>query len=405
MPDGPLHGLRVVELSSFVASPLGGMTLARLGADVVRVDPPAGGPDRDRWPLSAEGRSLYWAGLNKGKRSVTVDLRSPEGRELVAGLIESGGDRGGIVLTNTRLRDGLTYEDLSARRPDLIHLRLLGRRDGGAAVDYTVNAAYGFPWLTGPEESTGPVNHVLPVWDVVAGMYLAVGLLAAERARARTGQGQRLEIALEDVALATAGDLGFLAEAQLNPAPRQRTGNDFYGDFGRDFATGDGRRLMVLCLTARHWNDLMEATGLGETVDALAKAFRADFAAAADRFRYRDALAGVLTPWFASRTVPEIDSALQGRTVLWSLYRSMAELAADDGRVLGEAPLMDRLDQPGIGPHLAPGSPLVFDGRQSPPEPSPELGEHTADVLGEVLGMGASRLAALRERGVVGGAA
>ena len=130
----PLEGMRVVELSSFVAVPLGGMTLAQLGADVIRVDQIGGGPDIDRWPLAPSGRSLYWAGLNKGKRSVTVDLRSPEGRELVADLVAESG----VVLTNAPQREGLTYEALRERRPDLIHVQLQGRRDGGNAVDYTV---------------------------------------------------------------------------------------------------------------------------------------------------------------------------------------------------------------------------------------------------------------------------
>src|SRR5690242_5231545 len=125
----PLAGLRVIELSSFVASPLGGMTLAQLGADVIRVDQIGGGPDIDRWPLAPSGRSLYWAGLNKGKRSLTADLRSAEGRALVARLAAEAG----VVLTNAPPRDGLTYEALRELRPDLIHVQLLGTRDGGNA--------------------------------------------------------------------------------------------------------------------------------------------------------------------------------------------------------------------------------------------------------------------------------
>ena len=106
----PLDGMRVVELSSFVATPLGGMTLAQLGADVIRVDQVGGGPDIDRWPLAASGRSLYWAGLNKGKRSVAADLRSPEGRAVVAALAAESG----VVLTNAPPRPGLAYDELKA---------------------------------------------------------------------------------------------------------------------------------------------------------------------------------------------------------------------------------------------------------------------------------------------------
>jgi len=397
-PSGlPLEGMRVIELSSFVASPLGGMTLAQLGADVIRVDQIGGGPDIDRWPLAPSGRSLYWAGLNKGKRSVTVDLRSAEGRGLVADLIAASG----IVLTNAPRRDGLTYEELRERRPDLIHVQLIGRRGGGNAVDYTVNAALGFPLVTGPEDHDGPVNHVLPAWDVACGLYLAVGLLAAERHRLRTGAGRRLEVALSDVALATAGNLGYLAEAQFGE-PRRRIGNDLFGDFGRDFATGDGRRVLVVTLTARHWRDLLVATGLGEVAEALERALGADFTKAADRYAYREALCGVLAPWFAARTCDQIAKAFEGTSVLWSRYRDFAELAADDGAALRAEPLMGELDQPGIGRHLAPGSPLVFDGVQRPPGPAPLLGQHTDEVLGEVLSLPEDALADLRARRVIG---
>jgi len=97
---GILGGLRVVEGSAFVAAPLGGMTLAQLGADVIRFDDMGGGLDQHRWPLAADGQSLFWAGLNKGKRSIRVDLRRPEGRELITSLITAPGDQGGLFLTN-----------------------------------------------------------------------------------------------------------------------------------------------------------------------------------------------------------------------------------------------------------------------------------------------------------------
>ncbi|WP_240507004.1 CoA transferase [Thermoactinospora rubra] len=362
MTAAPLAGMRIVELSSFVAAPLGGMTLARLGAEVIRVDPAGGGPDRRRWPLGPGGESLYWAGLNQGKRSVTVDLASPEGRARVADLaVECG-----VLLTNARPRPGLTYEELRRRREDLIYVQLQGRRDGSAAVDYTVNAAGGFAVLTGPAELERPVNHVVPVWDVLTGLYLALAVLAADR----RGGGAHVGVALEDVALATAGNLGLLAEAQLSRTPRPRIGNDLYGDFGRDFACADGARFMVVVLTERHWRDLVAVTGVGPAVEALEKALGADFRTGDDRYRHREVVAGLVAPWFAARTAREVEEALTAASVLWSRYRSFAELD------LAGHPLFNR-----VGDYMAPGLPLVFDGVQAPAVPAPKLGEHNDEVL------------------------
>ena len=119
----------VLEVSSFVAAPLGGLTLAQLGADVIRIDPVGGGPDLGRWPLAPSGTSLYWTGLNKGKRSVTLNFRDAEGRRLLGDLLAASGPGGGIVLTNAG-QDWLGYAELARVRPDLIHLQIQGHRDG-----------------------------------------------------------------------------------------------------------------------------------------------------------------------------------------------------------------------------------------------------------------------------------
>jgi 2-methylfumaryl-CoA isomerase len=380
--DAPLAGLRILEISSYVAAPLGGMTLAQLGAEVIRIDPLGGAADTTRWPLAPSGASLYWAGLNKGKRSVTLDFRSGEGRRTVADLVGASGPDGGIVLTNAAY-PWLSHETLSARRPDLIHLRITGRRDGGAAVDYTVNAATGFPLATGPEGAEGPVNHVLPAWDVACGLHAAVGLLAAERHRRRTGQGRAITLALEDVALAIAGHLGFLAEAALTGASRPRIGNHLYGGFARDFRTAGGDSIMLVTLTARHFADLARVTGLTETFAELAKALDADFSSDSDRYSHREVIAALLTPWFARRTTEEVADAFAGTSVLWERYRTFAELAADPD--LTGNPLVRPIDQPGIGQVLATGSPLAQPG-VGDIEPAPVLGADTDGVLEELLG-------------------
>ena len=206
-----LAGLRVVEGSAFVAAPLGGLTLAQLGADVIRFDPIGGGLDHRRWPVTAQGHSLFWAGMNKGKRSIAIDIARPEGQELATRLITAPGDQAGVFLTNFPPRGWLSYERLKTLRADLIHVNVLGDRHGGSAVDYTVNSRVGFPNITGSSEGE-PVNHVLPAWDHITGSMAAVGVLAAERHRRLTGEGQYVKLALLDVALATLGHMGFIGE-------------------------------------------------------------------------------------------------------------------------------------------------------------------------------------------------
>ncbi|MFZ0081642.1 MAG: CoA transferase, partial [Trebonia sp.] len=342
----PLAGLRVLEISSFVAAPLGGMTLAQLGADVIRIDPIGGAADVTRWPLAPTGKSLYWAGLNKGKRSVTLDFRGPRGREILKELVAGSGPDGGIVLTNAGF-PWLSYAELSKNRPDLIHLQITGRPDGGPAVDYTVNAATGFPLATGPAELRDPVNHVLPAWDVACGLYAAVGLLAAERHRRRTGQGRAITLPLADVALAVTGHLGFLAEAWLTGDSRPRIGNHLYGGFARDFRTYGGDSVMVVTLTARHFADLARVTGLTETFGGLEQPLGADFANDADRYEHREVIAALLTPWFARHTLAEVAAAFAGTSVLWERYRTFAELAEDPA--LLASPVVRLISQPGIG--------------------------------------------------------
>lgn len=368
LADGILAGLRVVELSAFVAAPLGGATLAALGADVVRVDPLGGGIDIGRWPLH-ERRSLYWQGLNRGKRSVTLDLRSERGQEVAARLAADAG----TVLTNLPAREPLTYERLGERRPDLVMLAIGGRADGGAAVDYTVNAGVGFPWITGPAGHDRPVNHVLPAWDVATGFLAVAGLLAADRHRILTGRGRLVRLSLAEVAVTVAGHLGLLEEARLIDEPRGRFGNHLYGTFARDFRTREGRFLIVLALTPRQWRSLADATGL--PFDRIPVDLRDE----GERWRHREEICALLEPWVAGRSLAEVAERFEAHEVLWGPYRTFKELLAED---------------PGL---RRPATPLDFGDGLRPEPPAPALGADTEGVLA-ALG---EDVAALRASGVI----
>ncbi|WP_421671902.1 CoA transferase [Saccharopolyspora spinosa] len=398
---GPLVGLRVIEISSFVAAPLGGMTLAQLGAEVVRIDPIGGAADRDRWPVSKDGTSLYWAGLNKSKRSMMVDMRSDEGRSIVRDLVAASPPRSAVVLTNAGRRSWLSYDALREWCRDLIYVQVDGRSDGSAAVDYTVNAEVGFPMVTGPAGLADPVNHVLPAWDIACGLYAALGVAAAARRRELTGEGDRVRVALADVALAMAGNLGFLAEAQVNNVARQRIGNHLYGGFARDFTCADGQRLMIVALTRRHWQDLLRITGLENPVQALEESLGVDFSRDGDRFEYREVLAGLFQRWFAARRRHEVCELLDGSSLVWAPYRTFAETVSALQTAEGGNPLMSVVDQPGVGPHLAPGSPLTFASSPKPPMPAPILGQHTEEILSRELRMSRERVRQLVAAGTV----
>jgi 2-methylfumaryl-CoA isomerase len=259
-----LAGLRIVEGSAFIAAPLGGMTLAQLGADVIRFDDINGGLDSDRWPVTKDGRSIYWAGLNKGKRSIAVDLRSPKGRELLTALITAPGENAGIFSTNMPARGWLSYEELAKKRADLIALNIVGDRHGAAQVDYTVNTVVGFPLVSGPVGTKGPVNQVLPAWDIATAYAAAMSILAAERHRRLTGKGQKVVLPLQDMALSAVSAMGYIGEAVVNKTDRPRFGNEIYGTFGRDFPTKDGRYVMICVFSDRHLTALASAGGFGE---------------------------------------------------------------------------------------------------------------------------------------------
>ena len=303
---GVLNGMRVVEGSAFVAVPLAGMTMAQMGADVIRFDRLGGGLDATRWPVAANGLSHFWAGMNKGKRSIAVDMQSDRGRELVTQIITAPGEDAGMFLTNLKVRGWMDHETLSKHRKDLIMVALKGDRHGRPAVDYTVNPALGFPAITGSVGSEEPVAHALPAWDCIAGQMMVSALLAADRHRLRTGDGQDVEFSLKDVAAPMLGNLGIIGDTATGGAKRQKSGNALYGAYGQDFICADGERVMLIGLTRRQWQGIVKVTGTGAQMDQLAARLGANFEDEGQRYIHRDAITEVLKPWFAQRVRAEI---------------------------------------------------------------------------------------------------
>jgi 2-methylfumaryl-CoA isomerase len=405
-PSAPLAGLRLVDVSTYVAGPSGAMTLAQLGAEVIRVDPVGGATDTRRLPRAPSGDSLYWAGLNKAKRSVEIDISSAEGRELVGALVGAPGPDGGILLTNAVGQPWLGYEAMRAHREDLILVHIGGRQDGKPAVDYTINCEVGLPLITGPLDFDRPVNHVLPAWDLLTGLHAAIAILAAERVRTRTGRGQEIAVNLADVAVATMSHLGFVADVVINGRGRLREGNYLFGSFGCDFPTADGQRVMIVALTERHWHKLVDLTGIGGAIAALEKSLDVDLSVEEGRYRYREVLEALIRPWFGERTYAEVIEGLDRAKVLWGPYRTVENLVNDPTSLLHLGNLMVDVDQPGIGTFPVPRPVLGFsDWPDEDPAPAPRLGQDTDVVLTSILGLGDGDLDDLRKRSVIGGPA
>ena len=397
----PLAGMRIVEVSAFIAAPLGAMTLAQLGAEVIRIDPLGGNIDYKRWPLASNGNSIYWASLNKGKKSVTLALDTPEGQDLARAIMCAPGPNAGIVLTNLPAKGWMSYEALSQQRADLIMMRLIGNFDGSAAMDYTINCASGFPIATGPNKD--PVNHVLPAWDVCAGIYLAAGLLAAERVRRLEGTGQEVVLALSDVMLATVANLGYIADVQINGSSREPMGNDLYGAFGRNFATADKREVMLVAISDRQWQAIGKATGLTPRFEMIGPLMDVDLSSEGGRFAARHVIAAVLEPWFASRTLAQIKTAFERSAVLWGAYQDFTQLVKEDPRCSIANPLFGEIRQPGLGRILSARGPLAFNSSATlPPSAAPILGSNTASVLKELIGLSPPEIRRLHDQGIIG---
>tara|TARA_B110000459_G_scaffold79958_1_gene89888 strand:+ start:223 stop:1368 length:1146 start_codon:yes stop_codon:yes gene_type:complete len=378
------------------------MTLAQLGADVIRFDQIGGGIDYRRWPVTDKGKSLYWHSLNKGKRSFAVDFRKPEGKELVTRLICADGEDAGIFLTNFPAKGWLSDTVLRARRQDLIYLNLTGDRHGGSALDYTVNSKVGLPFLSGDGES--PVNNPFPAWDVIAGQHIALGLLAAERHRRINGQGQFIRLALADVALATMGHLGYLAEAEVNKEARKPFGNHVFGSFGHDFTCKDGKRVMIVGVSSNQWKAILRVTETQIQVTELEASLDLNFSNEGDRFKAREKLKELFQPWFGQRDSSTVHEALDQASVCWGPYQTIQQLVQTDSDCSVDNPLFEKVEQPGIGEYLMPSNPLNFEGLGNiPVTPAPILGQHTDEILELTLGLSGSEIGKLHDSGVVAG--
>jgi len=400
-----LKGLTVVEGSAFIAGPTCGLYLAQLGAQVIRFDNIGGGPDFRRWPLAPSGASLYWEGLNKGKKSVALDLSRPEGRELAQRLAAAPGEDAGLFITNFPVEGFLSYERLKALRDDVICVRVMGWADGGPGVDYTINSAVGVPLMTGHPDDPRPVNHVLPAWDLLTGAYAAFNMVAALLARMRTGQGREIRIPLSDVAAATLANMGMTAEILAGEGERPRQGNNLFGAFGRDFVTRDGQRLMVVAITPRQWTGLIEVLGVGDAGAAVEAARGVDFRKDEGvRFAHSDALMPIFEAGFVRAAAADLIPRFDELGVCWGPYQTLEQALADPRLFKGNPIFSDLTQVSGETYPVAGYAATLPQDDRAPARPAARLGEHTEEVLAGLLRLDAGEIARLHDAGIVASA-
>ena len=398
-----LSDLSIIEVSSFVASPTAGLYCAQMGAEVIRVDHKAGGLDYDRYMLTKEGRSLSWENLNRAKKSVALDLRSGEGRELCVELARKTGQ----CITNLPEKSFLSHAAMSEGRPDMVSLRIMGWHDGRQAMDFTVNAASGYPLMTGPEDwdlrTAPPVNQVLPAWDFITGAYCAFALLAALRHRDSSGEGSEVRVPLGDVAIGTMANSGAMAEMLFRGDNRERLGNAIWGAFGRDFRSRDGVRFMVAALTAKQWDGLVGAFEIAEQIGALEAEVGVRFADGDHpRFVHRHKLFDLFQSVAEHHEYEVLARRMAEHGCTFERYRTMHE-AANDPVLIDQNPL--------FGPSPANPSGFEYPATRSfanmpekeagAPAPAPYLGQHSEQVLAERLGLSSGAIGKLVDGGTV----
>jgi len=379
MVTGPLGGVRVLDLTRFVAGSYATMLLAALGADVIKVEVPAGDPYRARGSEQGNGESALFRALNAGKRSVAIDFRAAPGREALERLLA----RADMLVQNARpgslARHGLDWESVHARHPALIYGSISGYGDVGPdasrrGFDLILQAESGIMSVTGAQDS-GPVKVGAPVLDVGAGLSCALGLLAACVERNRTGVGQQVSSSLLEFALASLGTLAASVLAAGEVPGLLGTHSPLFSPYG-GFRTADGWLVLAGAGSEDIWVRACRALDL----DALASDPR--FADNASRVASRDALTREIEAVLTTKPTAHWLGVLADAGVPAGEIRSLPEALAS--RQVAALGAVQELAYPAAGSYRLIGPPLrIGHAALSYPSPAPALGADTIAVLAD----------------------
>lgn len=396
-----LGGLRVLELGQLIAGPFAGAMLAGFGADVIKIEDPRVGDPLRSWRMLHQGTSLWWRVMGRNKRSVALDLRSEEGRALVRRLITEGGVD--VVIENFRPGRmeawGLGYEALRAENPRLVMARISGYgQDGPRAREpgfANIAEAYaGLRYLTG-EPGRAPVRSGVSLGDTIAGLHAVIGILTALRHRDAHGVGQVVDVALTESVFNLMESL--LPEFEVFGHVRERSGAKLEGVVPTGtYPCADGKFVAIGANSDGMFVRLMRAIGRDDM------AGEPGLSGNAGRVAHEGRIDAAIEAFTAARPLAEVLERLRAAEIAAGPIQSAAEIARDPQflarGVLEAATLADgtRLRIPAVLPRLVdtPGETRWL---------GPELGAHTEEVLGEVLGIGAAEVERLRAVGVLGG--
>ncbi len=395
-PDGPLQGLKVIELGQLIAGPFAAKTLADFGADVIKIEPPEGGDPLRQWRLIKDGTSVWWQVQSRNKRSVGLDLKTPEAQDIVRRLASQAD----VLIENFRPGAmegwGLGPEVLLALNPRLIMLRVSGYGQSGPYRDrpgfgVVAEAMSGLRHLTG-EPGRVPVRVGVSIGDTLASLHGVIGILMALHERKRSGQGQVIDVALYEAVFNCMESL--LPEYSAFGAVRGPAGSALPGiaptnayacaDGGYALVAGNGDSIFKRLMQCIGRPDLAQDPGLAKNAGRVQRVEEIDAAIGA---------------WTASLSVDQALAALERAQVPSGKIYTVADIAADPHYaargMLGQVTLDDgsAVSVPGFVPKLSrtPGG-----HRRN----APALGQDTDAVLRE-MGLNSEQISALRERGIV----
>jgi crotonobetainyl-CoA:carnitine CoA-transferase CaiB-like acyl-CoA transferase len=400
---GALAGLRVLDLSRVLAGPWATQTLGDLGAEIIKIERPGCGDDTRAWgppEIEGAGYSAYFAGANRNKRSVTINLAKPAGQELVAALARTSD----VFVENFKVgaaaRFGLDYATLNKANPRLVYCSITGFGQSGpyasrAGYDAMIQGMGGLMSITGGPDTVpggGPQKVGVAIVDLTTGLYAVIAILAALQQRQRTTLGQHIDLALFDVSAAMLANQGmnFLATG-VTP---ERHGNAHPNIVPyQDFPTRDGW-LMLAIGNDQQFAQFCRFAGYPEWSED------PRFATNRQRLAHREALIPILSALTKARSTREWIEALEPLGVPCGPINDVAQVFSDpQARARGL-----RVDIPSGALHAVPSiaSPLRLSAAPAQYHlPPPALGAHTRDVLSEILGLSTTQLDALSEQGVI----